>query len=179
MNLDQAFRSAAAGLIYVFQGLHHWHRGLRSSNHVLRPLFEMKVSKLEQQGATEMGRSSKPIVFLFVVSEQFRLCDIHSRQEVALTARSHFLHAFATHALSVAQHLDSLKPLAANQPRILRCGICPYMTLVVRIFDVIYPCNDTRLPTLPGANHQHGSDAKEAPLVSNLDSLRWHLLRIL
>ena len=48
MNLDQAFRSAVAGLIYVFEGLHYWHRGLRSSSLVIRLLFEMKVSELEQ-----------------------------------------------------------------------------------------------------------------------------------
>ena len=92
MNLDQTFRSAAAGLIYVFQGLHYWHRILQSSSLVLRPLFEMKVS-LNNQAATEMGRSSIPISFYLssVSSSDYAITTQKSRQVVALTARSHYM----------------------------------------------------------------------------------------
>ena len=57
MNLDQAFRSTVTSLVYVFQGLHIWHRGSRRIGLALCLLLEARVfasEQLEQQSIVEV-----------------------------------------------------------------------------------------------------------------------------
>ena len=48
MNLNQAFCSTTAGHVYIFQGLHCWHRGYEVVGLVLRPVLKMRMSELKR-----------------------------------------------------------------------------------------------------------------------------------